>query len=383
MPRFNNRFIDAETYAFFKKIRMPYTGFVKGKGYAYTHANTVFPAHQCAVTPPTMVPYNQAHCQTVLFQYMNTSPDAIARSYNLSKEDLVRTVVRRRPGGGLTVNWGNGSFKQFEVGTVMNARIHETNGRLAFEIVFKPLDGKTEKLTGFVSDMPRVFGKHSSDMPLDIPGEHNFSTSDVAASLFDEKLPADKAAVKTRTPYTQSFGYIFTDPSGTAAPDASPFRARHTAEFPDALSWFALFGSYGRPWANSRGTNFWGNFGKSIEKLSEVGESVKPEEVYGPGAIGAKGDSVQLKLPGRKAPVGFTHKIRHPTSGEYHKIDHFESDSLEIEVKHRWTGYRDSVLVWRYAEGPDSLVRITPTGKDLYLRWPPNSFYLKGPLEDK
>ena len=293
MPRFNNRFIDAETYAFFKKIRMPYTGFVKGKGYAYTHANTVFPAHQCAVTPPTMVPYNQAHCQTVLFQYMNTSPEAIARSYNLSKEDLVRTVVRRRPGGGLTVNWGNGSFKQFEVGTVMNARIHETNGRLAFEIVFKPLDGKTEKLTGFVSDMPRVFGKHSSDMPLDIPGEHNFSTSDVAASLFDEKLPADKAAVKTRTPYTQSFGYIFTDPSGTAAPDASPFRARHTAEFPDALSWFALFGSYGRPWANSRGTNFWGNFGKSIEKLSEVGESVKPEEVYGPGAVGAKGKSLK------------------------------------------------------------------------------------------
>src|SRR5690554_7815965 len=288
MPRFNNRFIDAETYAFFKKIRMP---------------------------------YNQAHCQTVLFQYMNTSPNAIARSYNLSKEDLVRTVVRRRPGGGLTVNWGNGSFKQFEVGTVMNARIHETNGRLAFEIVFKPLDGKTEKLTGFVSDMPRVFGKHSSDMPLDIPGEHNFSTSDVAASLFDKKLPADKAAVKTRTPYTQSFGYIFTDPSGTAAPDASPFRARHTAEFPDALSWFALFGSYGRPWANSRGTNFWGNFGKSIQKLSEVGESVKPEEVYGPGAVGAKGDSVQLKLPGRKTPVGFKYDQKKNLKDPYSSIE--------------------------------------------------------------
>src|SRR5690554_7095362 len=88
MPRFNNRFIDAETYAFFKKIRMPYTGFVKGKGYAYTHANTVFPAHQCAVTPPTMVPYNQAHCQTVLFQYMNTSPDADRKSTRLNSSHV-------------------------------------------------------------------------------------------------------------------------------------------------------------------------------------------------------------------------------------------------------------------------------------------------------
>lgn len=352
MPRFNNRFIDAETYAFFKRIRMPYTGFVKGKGYAYTHANTVFPAHQCAVTPPTMVPYNQAHCQTVLFQYMNTSPDAIARSYNLSKEDLVRTVVRRRPGGGLTVNWGNGSFKQFEVGTVMNARIHETNGRLAFEIVFKPLDGKTEKLTGFVSDMPRVFGKHSSDMPLDIPGEHNFSTSDVAASLFDEKLPADKAAVKTRSSYTQSFGYIFTDPSGTAAPDASPFRARHTAEFPDALSWFALFGSYGRPWANSRGTNFWGNFGKSIEKLSEVGESVKPEEVYGPGAIGNEAPQTPTPSP--------------PDSAAW-QVSFYSGRDLPDSTKFYIGSYQDFLNNFNVNEiskqQKDSLNRLYPSGR--------------------
>ena len=231
MPRFNNRFIDAETYAFFKKIRMP---------------------------------YNQAHCQTVLFQYMNTSPEAIARSYNLSKEDLVRTVVRRRPGGGLTVNWGNGSFKQFEVGTVMNARIHETNGR---------------------------------------------------------------------------------------------------------------------PWANSRGTNFWGNFGKSIEKLSEVGESVKPEEVYGPGAVGAKGDSVQLKLPGRKTPVGFKYDQKKNLKGPYSSIEAFISDSLKIEVKHRGDGYRDSVLVWPFVEGPDTLHRITPYGIDLYLRHK-DCFYYKGPLLD-
>src|SRR5690554_3481758 len=131
--------------------------------------------------------------------------------------------------------------------------------------------------------------------------------------------------------------------SDCALPISSPFRARHTAEFPDALSWFALFGSYGRPWANSRGTNFWGNFGKSIEKLSEVGESVKPEEVYGPGAVGAnfKGKSINTEKDSAAWISIYNNVdsiIYKGTKQMYKEFDYQKATEITIEEFERYRG---------------------------------------------
>jgi hypothetical protein len=99
------------------------------------------------------------------------------------------------------------------------------------------------------------------------------------------ELPTQKKQARQQTSW-QPYGWIFTDPNGTASDDATPFRAHKTYILSDALSWISLIGSMSRPRTNNRSTNFWAWFGQCLEKLGDMGSAMAPREAYGVDADG-------------------------------------------------------------------------------------------------
>ncbi|WP_062128607.1 hypothetical protein [Geofilum rubicundum] len=73
MKSYNKRYISRADFHALQSLRIPYTDFVKGVGYAYTSFGFIPPAHQHRVSALTRVPYTQSYQQTTITQLVDTS----------------------------------------------------------------------------------------------------------------------------------------------------------------------------------------------------------------------------------------------------------------------------------------------------------------------
>jgi hypothetical protein len=277
MKGYNKRYITLADFQSLASVRIPYTGFIKGEGYAYTGFGSIPPVHQQRVSPPNQVPYNQSFQQTTLSQYIDRSPEAQVRSLNLQPEDLVKILVTKRPAGGHTINMGHGHYAQVSAQSEIIRKITDTPSGLKYEIgYFDQSTGKRETTSGYLREMHLTFASTANQMPpLEKPGEINLSTSKALM-----EIPTKEQVAQQKT-HWQSHGWIFTDPNGTAPMDATPYRAHKTYFFPDALSWISLIGGMARPRVNNRSTNFWARIGQFFGRVDDVGSLSSPREQYG------------------------------------------------------------------------------------------------------
>ncbi len=339
MNGYNKQYITRADFQSLTSVRIPYTGFIKGEGYAYTAFGFIPPAHQQRVSAPNRVPYNRSFNQTTLTQYIDKSPEAQARSLNIQPDDLVKLLVTKRPGGGYNINMGNGHYEQVSAESKLISTITDTPTGLKYEIgYFDKATGKGKTSGGLLREMHITFASTADQMPpLEIPGEINLSASKVLM-----ELPTKEQVVQKRI-FWLPYGWIFTDPNGTASSDATPFRAHKSYVLSDALLWISLIGSMSRPRANNRSTNFWAWFGKFFGKVEEVGSAVSPKEAYGVGSA--------------KTPTHIAEK-------EYGKGNYStwikESPNMFYDLT------RDSVLLIRPTG--DSLLYIRPTQNPLGVR---------------
>ncbi len=276
MNGYNKQYITRADFQSLTSVRIPYTGFIKGEGYAYTAFGFIPPAHQQRVSAPNRVPYNLSYNQTTLTQYIDKSPEAQVRSLNIQPDDLVKLLVTKRPGGGYNINMGNGHYEQVSAESKLISTITDTPTGWKYEIgYFDKATGKGKTSSGLLREMHITFASTADQMPsLEIPGEINLSASKVLM-----ELPTKEQVVQKRT-FWQPYGWIFTDRNGTAPMDATPFRAHKTYILSDALLWISLIGSMSRPRANNRSTNFWAWFGKFFGKVEEVGSVSTGKEFY-------------------------------------------------------------------------------------------------------
>ncbi|GAO31490.1 hypothetical protein [Geofilum rubicundum] len=276
MKSYNQRYISRADFHALQSLRIPYTGFVKGVGYAYTSFGFIPPAHQHRVSAPTRVPYNQSYQQTTITQLVDTSPEAQVRSLHLQPDDLIQLLVTKRPGGGHNLNLGNGRIEQLSADCQIIREITDTPTGMKYKIGYiNKATGQEETTSGYLRDMHITFTNTTNQIaPLEIPGEINLTASQVLM-----QLPTQEKQARQQTSW-QYYGWIFTDPNGTAPMDATPFRAHKTYILSDALSWISLIGSMSRPRSNNRSTNFWAWFGQCLEKLGDMGNASAPREAY-------------------------------------------------------------------------------------------------------
>ncbi|GAO27660.1 hypothetical protein [Geofilum rubicundum] len=223
------------------------------------------------------MPYNQSYQQTTITQLVDTSPEAQVRSLHLQPDDLILLLVTKRPGCGNNLNLGNGRIEQLSADCELIREITDTPTGMKYKIGYiNKATGKQATTSGYLRDMHITFASNTDQIsPLEIPGEINLTASQVLL-----ELPTQEKQARQQTSW-QYYGWIFTDPNGTAPMDATPFRAHKTYILSDALSWISLIGSMSRPRANNRSTNFWAWFGQCLEKLGDMGSVSAPREAYG------------------------------------------------------------------------------------------------------
>jgi hypothetical protein len=277
MKSYNKRYISRADFHALQSLRIPYTGFVKGVGYAYTSFGFMPPAHQHRVSAPARVPYNQSYQQTTITQLVDSSPEAQVRSLHLQPDDLIQMLVTKRPGGGHNLHLGNGRIVQLSPDCELLREITDTPTGMKYKIGYiNKATGKQETTSGYLRDMQITFANTTSQIaPLEIPGEINLTASQVLL-----ELPTQEKQARQET-FWLPYGWIFTDPNGAAPMDATPFRAHKIFILSDALSWISLIGSKTRNCANSRSTNFWAWFSQGLEKLGDMGSAMAPREAYG------------------------------------------------------------------------------------------------------
>lgn len=159
-PRYNNQFISRELFDFYRQTGRPYEGFVKGEGYAYTQKGAMATSFSTAYNPSNPFCQGSGFYNFCTTQVLDTSPEAIVRSLELTPNDLMSLLVHKEINGSLVVNMGNGKLiKLSDPGkSSVNISIHD-NGvdlMLDMQIVDKALQ-QEYNFQCKLRDMPAFF----------------------------------------------------------------------------------------------------------------------------------------------------------------------------------------------------------------------------------
>lgn len=159
-PRYNNQFISRELFDFYRQTGRPYEGFVKGEGYAYTQKGAMATSFSTAYNPSNPFCQGSGFYNFCTTQVLDTSPEAIVRSLELTPNDLMSLLVRKEINGSLVINMGNGKLiKLSDPGkSSVNISIHD-NGvdlMLDMQIVDKALQ-QEYNFQCKLRDMPAFF----------------------------------------------------------------------------------------------------------------------------------------------------------------------------------------------------------------------------------
>jgi hypothetical protein len=175
MKSYNKRYISRADFHALQSLRIPYTGFVKGLGYAYTSFGFIPPAHQHRVSAPNRVPYNQNYQQTTITQLVNSSPEAQVRSLHLQPEDLIQLLVTKQPGGGHNIHLGNGRVVQLSADCEIIREINDTTTGMKYKIGYiNKATGKQETTSGYLRDMHITFANTFGQMQNPEASGHPF-----------------------------------------------------------------------------------------------------------------------------------------------------------------------------------------------------------------
>lgn len=106
MANYNNNFITYDAYQVMQMHGLQYEGFIKGVGYAYTSDIAIAPDHMSGNGSPFAEPGLDQYMQGTV-QWIDTSKEAIARSYNITEEEIKRKIAKAKENFGIvTVNLG-------------------------------------------------------------------------------------------------------------------------------------------------------------------------------------------------------------------------------------------------------------------------------------
>ncbi|WP_282036652.1 hypothetical protein [Saccharicrinis aurantiacus] len=92
MANYNNNFITYDAYQVMQMHGLQYEGFIKGVGYAYTSDIAIAPDHMSGNGSPFAEPGLDQYMQGTV-QWIDTSKEAIARSYNTNSEDIEKKIL--------------------------------------------------------------------------------------------------------------------------------------------------------------------------------------------------------------------------------------------------------------------------------------------------
>lgn len=97
-----NQIISFEEYLYWQNMGLPYTGFVKGKGYTFPYYSPV----QIPLVENNRVQWNTWINHPVRTQIWDTSPQAIFRSMDYSPEDIINHIKKDNGDGTVTFTLG-------------------------------------------------------------------------------------------------------------------------------------------------------------------------------------------------------------------------------------------------------------------------------------
>jgi hypothetical protein len=110
MPNYQKQFITYETFLAYQEVGIRYEGFIEGMGYTYYSDFAIAPQHMQILETSPYVPPGQNHYLLGTVQYIDSSREAIARSYNISPEDIMDRIATVNGDGTITINMGNGQY---------------------------------------------------------------------------------------------------------------------------------------------------------------------------------------------------------------------------------------------------------------------------------
>ena len=97
-----NQIISIEEYLFLQNMGLPYTGFVKGKGYTFPYYSPV----QMPLIENNRIQWNTWMSHPIRKQIWDTSPQAIFRSMDYSPEDIINHIKKDNGDGTVTCKLG-------------------------------------------------------------------------------------------------------------------------------------------------------------------------------------------------------------------------------------------------------------------------------------
>lgn len=164
MANYKENYISFDEYTALQQIDLNYEGFVIGVGYAYTLDISIAPPHMGIYNPPRFVPPGMDHYMYGRMQCLDTTQEAIAKSYNYTSEEITKRITKYNiDQETITVSLGNGesitlpkSNCSINVSTKINAQ--EQTAKIS---VTNTLSGLTNVKEFNISDFDILFGDYS------------------------------------------------------------------------------------------------------------------------------------------------------------------------------------------------------------------------------
>ena len=110
MTNYKKQFISYETFLVYQQVGIRYEGFIEGMGYTYYSDFAIAPQHMQMFSTSPYVPYGYDHYILGTALFIDSSPEAVARSYNMTADKIKDKIVSYNNDGSISVNFGLGNY---------------------------------------------------------------------------------------------------------------------------------------------------------------------------------------------------------------------------------------------------------------------------------
>ncbi len=177
MPNYKNNYITEDQFESMQLLGLPYEGFVKGFGYVYTSEFALSPMHMQINATSPITPYGMDQFLLGTMQYVDSSQEAIVRSYNITPDDIAKRIIKAH-GNNVIINMGNNQYMTLPKDN-SDITIDITDSGISQMLSIRAkntLTGESKSSQCELKEIPVFFGQNNQlgqSLDLEVPNEAN------------------------------------------------------------------------------------------------------------------------------------------------------------------------------------------------------------------